>query len=350
MGTKLTEKTATNRLPYLDYARVFTAYLVILGHLLSVNNTSIRPYIYSFHMPFFFLVSGMLHKDRGGIAWNKYWKTLIIPFLFFNILFFILWPILWKTGIWGGGPSRSFDDNASLGNIYLYYIRRAVTDIFMGKGGPDGPTWFLLALFYCKLANDMLCYKRIKTIVGISLILGTVGIAIFPHINYFQIGSFFMVFPFFYGGFCFKKQIQQWCNNKYSWIIGFCLFLLVIPATMINGRVTTLGLNYGQCMPPLNVIVFYINAFTASLGLLTICVRFKQHRFVTKSAKALITILCVHGAFVFYLRSHAIFYNYISYIITSFIILVACIGIHQLFEHFIPSVIGKKGNHCFFHF
>lgn len=58
--------TQNNRLPYLDYGRVFAAYLVIFGHLLLTDDTTIRPYIYSFHMPFFFLVSGMLHKDRGG--------------------------------------------------------------------------------------------------------------------------------------------------------------------------------------------------------------------------------------------------------------------------------------------
>ncbi len=342
MGTVLRKSVSSVRLSYLDYARVFAAYLVILGHLLSVNNTSIRPYIYSFHMPFFFLVSGMLHKDRGCIAWEKYWKTLIVPFLFFNVLFFILWPILWKSGVWGGGPSRFFDNNARLENIYLNYIGKTVSDIINGKGGPDGPTWFLLALFYCKVANDMLCCNKLKSLVGTSLILGVIGIAIYPHINYVQIGSFLMVFPFFFGGFRFKEQIQQWCNYKYSWIIGTCLLLLIIPVTMINGRVTVLGINYGQSVFPLNVTVFYINAFLASLGLLTICIRFKQHRFVTQSANALITILCFHGAFVFFFRIHGNTNNYIPCIISSCIILLVCIIIHQLFEHFIPSVIGKK--------
>lgn len=345
MGTELKDTEGNVRLPYLDYARVFAAYLVILGHLLLVNNTSIRPYIYSFHMPFFFLVSGMLHKDRRGIAWEKYWKTLIVPFLFFNVLFFILWPVLWKSGVWGGGPSRYFDNNANLGRIYYNYIGVAVSDIINGKGGPDGPTWFLLALFYCKAANDMLCRNKLKLFVGISLLLGAIGIAVYPHINYVQIGSFLMVFPFFFGGFRFKEQIQQWCNNKYSWIIGTCLLLLIIPVTMINGRVSVLGINYGQSVFPLNVTVFYVNAFMASLGLLTICMRFKQHRFVTLLAKALITILCFHGAFVFFFRSHGDSNNFISCLIISFIILVACTGIHLFFERFFPCAIGKGGNH-----
>ena len=234
-----------------------------------------------------------------------------------------------------------FDNNARLENVYLNYIGKTVSDIIKGKGGPDGPTWFLLALFYCKVANDMLCRNKYKTFVGISLILGVIGIAIYPYFNYVQIGSFLMVFPFFFGGFRFKEQIQLWCNNKYSWIIGTCLLLLIIPVTMINGRVTVLGMNYGQSVFPLNVTFFYINAFLASLGLLAICMRFKQHRFVTQAANALITVLCFHMAVIYICHIHGVRRLFL-YFFASFIILVICVYIHQLFECFIPSVIGKK--------
>lgn len=39
--------TTTSRLPYLDYDRVFVAYLVIFGHLLLKDDTTVRPYIYA---------------------------------------------------------------------------------------------------------------------------------------------------------------------------------------------------------------------------------------------------------------------------------------------------------------
>lgn len=42
------------RITYLDYARVFVVYLVILGHLYPIESHSVvRVVIYSFHMPFF---------------------------------------------------------------------------------------------------------------------------------------------------------------------------------------------------------------------------------------------------------------------------------------------------------
>lgn len=90
------------RYAYLDYARVIVAFFVIFGHLIPDSDMCIRPYIYAFHMPFFFIVSGILHKNMGYIPMEKYLRTLILPFLLFNLLFFILRPLL------GGGNYVSY--------------------------------------------------------------------------------------------------------------------------------------------------------------------------------------------------------------------------------------------------
>lgn len=68
------------RVAYLDYARVIVALLVIVGHLVTYDcRGNGRMYIYAFHMPFFFMVSGMLHKYKGAIEWRKYARTLLRP-------------------------------------------------------------------------------------------------------------------------------------------------------------------------------------------------------------------------------------------------------------------------------
>ena len=51
------------RVAYLDYARVIVALLVLVGHLVTYDcRGNGRMYIYAFHMPFFFMVSGIRHK------------------------------------------------------------------------------------------------------------------------------------------------------------------------------------------------------------------------------------------------------------------------------------------------
>ena len=59
-------KDENNRILYLDYARTIALFLVVFAHLYSVDS-SVKLYVYAFHMPFFFIVSGMLHRDSDYI-------------------------------------------------------------------------------------------------------------------------------------------------------------------------------------------------------------------------------------------------------------------------------------------
>lgn len=138
------------RYAYLDYARVIVAFFVIFGHLIPDSDMCIRPYIYAFHMPFFFIVSGILHKNMGYIPMEKYLRTLILPFLLFNLLFFILRPLL-------GGVLMNpiFQDSHDIVTVYLSYLKKVISDFLCGSYVPDGPTWFLMPLFYCKVLTDL---------------------------------------------------------------------------------------------------------------------------------------------------------------------------------------------------
>lgn len=332
-----TRNKVQERLPFLDYGRVFVMFLVIFGHLMLNDDKTIRPYIYSFHLPFFFLVSGMLHKDRGGISWKKYWKTLIVPFLFFNLLFFILWPLCWKIGIWG--PSDMFDGNHGLIPIYLDFGKNFFLSLIYGKVLPDGPTWFLMALLWCKILTDCICRYRWIAIVSLCVLI---VIVLYPsYRTYFRFGNAIMVLPFFYGGFKCKKIIQQWCTKRWALLLGIVFLLLNIPFTKLNGRVSTYAVWFGQINAPLNALVFYINAFCCSLGLLVICMQFPARKYITTSAKALISILCIHIFFCYIYRQHCDQTNYFLITITSVLIFIACVLIHQLLEKYLPFSVGK---------
>lgn len=330
------ESNGNKRLPYLDYARVFVAYLVILGHLLLSSNTTLRPYIYSFHMPFFFLVSGMLHKDMGYIAWKKYFKTLLTPFLFFNLLFFILWPIFSNIGIWEG----DWGLRNGVFDCYRNYFLSTVINIFYGKAPPDGATWFLLALFWCKLITDAIAQRRWLLPTVLCILFG-LSLVIFHSRTILRIGNAFMVMPFFYGGFYFKKTIQKWCEKHWAILFGILLVLLNIPLTLLNGRVSTDAVWFGEFHAPINIVLFYINAFATSLGLLAIFMFFKSRSIVTTSAKALISILCIQNLFVYTYRNNCDQTNIILVIISSIIIFIFCVLIHQLLDRYLPFTVGK---------
>lgn len=76
------------RVYFLDTAKVHAAFLVVFAHLFSGESPE-RVYIYAFHMPFFFMVSGLFHKYTGQFQWVKYFKRTIGNVLIFNLLYII---------------------------------------------------------------------------------------------------------------------------------------------------------------------------------------------------------------------------------------------------------------------
>ena len=53
----------SSRRTEIDVAKGFTLFLVVFGHLLPLNTTLFR-WIFSFHMPAFFFLSGMTFRPE----------------------------------------------------------------------------------------------------------------------------------------------------------------------------------------------------------------------------------------------------------------------------------------------
>ena len=76
----------------IDIAKAIGIILVVIGHCIPGKITN---FIYLFHMPMFFMITGYVFKPEEN--WNGYIafikrkiKSLYIPFVMFNILFLVL--------------------------------------------------------------------------------------------------------------------------------------------------------------------------------------------------------------------------------------------------------------------
>ena len=75
----------------LDVAKGLGILLVVIGHGYS-HTTNIELLIYGFHMPFFFIISGIIYGQKQvqfEFNLRKKIKTLIIPYLFFEIMWWL---------------------------------------------------------------------------------------------------------------------------------------------------------------------------------------------------------------------------------------------------------------------
>lgn len=84
-----------NRFTHVDIMKAIGIVLVVVGHSPGLNPFT-KNVIYSFHMPLFFFISGLLlSENKLSIPYKAYflslWKGLGVPYLFFFLLSYLYW-------------------------------------------------------------------------------------------------------------------------------------------------------------------------------------------------------------------------------------------------------------------
>ena len=81
--------TTTERKAYIDILKGILIILVVVGHAVK-GDTAVHQFIYWFHMPAFFMVSGYLYKER---PFDKEWmlkmmRAYVLPYFAFCLAIF----------------------------------------------------------------------------------------------------------------------------------------------------------------------------------------------------------------------------------------------------------------------
>jgi len=138
------------RIAYLDVAKGIGILLVILGHnSIKASVPGMEKFIFSFHMPFFFLLSGMLFKPDYPlpVLFKRRFSTLIRPFLAALILLYLVYLFYTETPL-------------------VTILRRIARSIYASGNYLEwAQLWFLPHLFILNLFAALLflgCYGKIK--------------------------------------------------------------------------------------------------------------------------------------------------------------------------------------------
>ena len=96
MENQMIDKQNIERKKEFDYARGIAICLVVLGHMTTYPRIA-RQFIYSFHMPLFFILSGITfslsQENNTSIFLKKRINSIIIPAYFFELVMYI-WQIV----------------------------------------------------------------------------------------------------------------------------------------------------------------------------------------------------------------------------------------------------------------
>ena len=213
--TRIIKKEECN---YLDVARFFGIYLVLLGHFpFHEDNVFIKNMIYTFHMPLFFYISGYLHKQTK-LTFEYFKKivfSLIIPYVIYNLVFLL--PHLIKN---------NFNFNLEiLKNIGLVNLP------------PNYPTWFLATLFWVKFTSLFWKSKTMYIVISVLFICALYAQNFFTYPIFFGIKATFAAFPFFSLGYLLKDRPIKLMKPMYAVLLSIVILFFVILFAYIFGRV-----------------------------------------------------------------------------------------------------------------
>ena len=128
----------TERIEWIDYAKFIAICLVVIGHI-TVFPFKIRELIFTFHMPFFFALSGIFIINSKQLTWQfvvKKIKSLIVPYFCFGVI------LVLAEALYGHLISHGWDDTVDYMRLKLFQL---MTFDRYGK------LWFLPCLFVSQI-------------------------------------------------------------------------------------------------------------------------------------------------------------------------------------------------------
>lgn len=251
------------RLQYLDIAKGFGIILVVLGHS-GISETAVK-YIYSFHMPLFFIISGYLYKSEDSIGnfIKKKIKALYLPYVLVNLCGTVVYYLTFRDVLFYNGFAPF---GISVAKVFLTLECNPL--LF-------DPTWFLASLFqisiFYKVMDSSVKNAKYSSMVllGCFFIFALLGsVYQFPgQLNYSLRNGIYFAF-----GVCLRRK-EYLFERESSWIFSFvCLIAsLGLEKSLIGHFATDTSLMIWL----LKMVV----AVFASMAVIGLCSSFEQKSF-----------------------------------------------------------------------
>lgn len=334
------------RIKWIDSAKGIGILLVVFGH------NSLPPYImshiFSFHMPFFFLISGFLLTQKKTSFKEliiKKGKSLLIPYFSFALLTYLFWLII---------GSKIDPDDGAVDKLIPFF------GIFYGNGiDPwlmfNAPLWFLPCLFIVEViyfflkkfsTND----KTLFLYLVIMSVIGYLDSILMPFRLPWSIDVSLTAVVFFGIGNLLKKHnlfldVLIPYKSKVILIFFLCLILNIL-ITFINGSVDMNNIKLN------NYFYFYIGALSGIIPYLVLSYKVQNLKFLDFLGRNTLIIMCLHilalkitkGIFVlgFNIPLEATRNSFVWSSIWTIGALILLLPVIYIINNFFPFLIGKK--------
>lgn len=326
---KRNERDAT-----IDIARGIAVALMVFGHL-GIKEWPVQ-FIYAFHMPLFFFISGMtIHKaDSIKNYVIKRIKRILVPYFLFAMIFSM-------------NGMRDMRDYM----LVVYGSRNA-----LAEASSLTPLWFLPCLFVSDIIFQLVLQmfdRRDKEnyILAAAILIGIIGILLNDFLPIplglpFGAEIAMVAIPFVTVGWYIQKSAYR--SMKYIMRLGgtiilfvvvLCLYRLNLPPS-VTVSFAHIEMSIGSFG---NIGLFYLCAFSGSLSIILFSTLIKSGEFFIKVGQSTLACLGTHGLVIAIISaemSKVISEPIIVSLVAFICVFIALRPIDYFLKKFIPNIIG----------
>lgn len=306
------ESSGSVRLAYADVARLIGIFLVYHGHVVErmmyLGNAAAAhqyKFIYSFHMPLFFVLSGLIAKDWaaeqsiGQFAKSRFFSR-IVPLIFFNLALAFL-SLIHKPDF----PPIPLETGADYGNAAL--MTALQLPVF------DVPTWFLM----CLVVVECIHYAVFRSLRGsdarilVAIVVSYLaGYALNSRFQFFQPGNYALpnwwiayeaitMYALYLVGVLIRRR--GWLSGDVAWfmpallaIIGFAIVAFTFdlnqgPFRMKIEAVVILAAAHGH------ILWFPLTALAGTLAVLALGKMLERADWMAWLGRNALILFCLNG-------------------------------------------------------
>ena len=326
------------RIVWIDQLRGLAFYTVILGHM-SIGK-GLKNWMYSFHMPLFFMISGLnLNIERVyRTSFKDYTlrlaKKMLVPYLWLQMISFVLRQIV------------------AFINDKPVKVREFLVGIFVGNnnlvGAPSNPLYYVLLLFLAQLGLWFVIRiaKGHKASIGVILSVLSVGsvclqrIDIPWHVNVVPTAMLLI----FIGRLLMDAYLpvsEKLAKMNKGVYFGICGVLLAVGYILsrYNGRISIHGNYYGE-----DFIIFVVCAVASSVAIAMLVMLLPENKTLTFIGANTFFYMGIHKPLLLVFEAiagkhedHPVFL-----IVGSLVCFFGLVPVTKLFVKFMPYTCGNS--------
>ena len=238
------------RIIWIDWAKALAVCCVVFCHLPQSQDWFYYRYLQADIITIFFFISGYLKKDHGSdkANWQKYWHSLILPYLLYNAIVYPYWLV--KFYMLNDGMPTLFQAMRPIFGALLFEYENAFCEPL------NGPLWYLPAILFMHVTIDLCRKTKYQHIIMISLCM--LSVILYAANKYYHFApnltpmGILRRLPYYYIGYVMGQKELFRSIQKSRNLIG-CIFYLAVSILFFHWHLQ--ASEAGQHI--LHIVLFY---------------------------------------------------------------------------------------------